>query len=106
VHDRHHDRAEERGRVEHVRGLDPVGQLEAHDVARSDASFAQPRRECQRVLSNAAMGRGRRSHRGVHDERLVAVRLQSFVQHRAERVVRPPAVPDPLVRVRFIDMPE
>ena len=84
VHDRHHDRAEVRDRVEGRGRLEPVRELERDRVARLDPAGAQPGGDTPRQRVDVAERASVRLAVGVHGERVRRGFVQPRSQERAE----------------------
>ncbi len=92
VDDRHDDGTEIGRGPERDAGLDPVGELEDHDVAGPDAARPQGAGERAGRPVDVAERPRPRADLGVHPERNVGHRPEALLHHRAERVVGPPAL--------------
>ena len=92
VDDRHDDRAELRGTPERDRGLDPVRQLEHHDVAGADAAGPERGGEGPGGPVDLTERAAPRPHLRVHDELGVGQPPDRTGDGAAQRLVGPPAL--------------
>ena len=101
VHDRHQRHPEHGAGVERDGGVDPIGQLEGDDVARSEPERAQAAGHAQRLLVDLAHGPEVRVGRRPNAEAPRRVLQEGVAQELPERAVVPGAL-GPVARRQLV----